>query len=157
MVVYCFKFKHFWHLLYFWMDKKWRFFREKGQLNILPAFRAQYFIFYIHGLFNRINNLLQSNKIENLTISLWAWSAILFYTFSLLGLISDFSIQLLGYLFLITFCCCLIPSLIQLNSFWKKEAPVFSKRKLRKIEIAALIWGSLFYGLLLLSLFLTNA
>lgn len=40
-----------------WMYKAWRFFKQKEKLDILPAARAIFAIFYLNSLFNRILNL----------------------------------------------------------------------------------------------------
>lgn len=37
-----------------WMYKAWRFFKEKDQLDIMPAMRSLFAIFFIGGLFERI-------------------------------------------------------------------------------------------------------
>lgn len=44
-----------------WMFKTWRFFLQKDQLDIQPAFRAIFSIFFLYGLFERIHNM-HNNK-----------------------------------------------------------------------------------------------
>ncbi|MFT3844656.1 MAG: hypothetical protein QM725_06365 [Lacibacter sp.] len=37
-----------------WVYKAWRFFKEKDRLDIMPAMRAIFSIFFLYSLFNRI-------------------------------------------------------------------------------------------------------
>lgn len=39
-----------------WMFEAWRFFMQKDKLNIMPAARAIFAVFFIYPLFNRIQN-----------------------------------------------------------------------------------------------------
>jgi hypothetical protein len=39
-----------------WMFEAWRFFMQKDRLNIMPAARAIFAVFFIYPLFNRIQN-----------------------------------------------------------------------------------------------------
>lgn len=43
-----------------WMYKEWRFIKEKENLDILPAARAIFSIFFIHSLFTRILDYAKS-------------------------------------------------------------------------------------------------
>src|SRR5438067_149581 len=43
-----------------WFYKAWRFFRQKDELDIMPAARALFAIFFINSLFNRI--LIYANE-----------------------------------------------------------------------------------------------
>lgn len=39
-----------------WMYKSWRFFKQKNGLDVMPAMRALFAIFFVSGLFERILN-----------------------------------------------------------------------------------------------------
>lgn len=43
-----------------WMFEAWRFFMQKDQLNIMPAARAIFAIFFIYLLFNHIQNYAEA-------------------------------------------------------------------------------------------------
>jgi len=44
-----------------WMYKSWRFFKNKDGLNIMPAARALFAIFFTHALFERILKYAKQN------------------------------------------------------------------------------------------------
>lgn len=49
-----------------WMYKGWRFFKEKESLDILPAARAIFAIFFMYSLFEKIQNFAKSTgRLQN--------------------------------------------------------------------------------------------
>jgi hypothetical protein len=47
-----------------WMYKSWRFFKEKENLDIMPAWRAIFAIFFVSSLFSKCLRMAQSNGYE---------------------------------------------------------------------------------------------
>lgn len=57
-----------------WMFKAWRFFLIKDKLNIMPAARAIFSIFFLYSLFNRIKTYAKEQGYINDFSSGWMYS-----------------------------------------------------------------------------------
>lgn len=134
-----------------WNYRQWRFFKEKYDLDLMPAVRALFSIFFIHLLLEQINYEAREKGYPGIAHGL---NATLYVVTSIIANVIGrlpapyflFSIGIAYYAFL-------VPSLNQLNAYWEQEAPDLVQRSLSagdKIALAAglSLWGMFLIGLL---------
>lgn len=135
--------------LIWWMFKAWRFFMQKDKLDIMPAFRAVFYIFFLYSLFKKINNYAkQQGYTENFSSG---WMFIGFMVFSVLIKLPEpyDLITVLNFIFL-------IPAFKALN-FAKQQSNQFvviEQKKFSKAQMILIVLFSIFWCLYLLALFL---
>lgn len=80
-----------------WMYKQWKFFKEKSGEDIYPVARAIFAIFFLHGLFERIESFAHSRGYTKSYSSTGLF--VLFIVFNLLARLPDplWLISLLGF------------------------------------------------------------
>lgn len=133
-----------------WIFKAWRFFAIKDHLNIMPAARAIFSIFFLYALFKRIREYAkEKGDAQDFSPG---WMYVGYIVFALLlahlpdpyWLISSFS-----FIFL-------IPAFVALNNAKKHESEfnVVIQEKFNIAQMIVIILGSLFWMLLLMGLFL---
>ncbi len=131
-----------------WMYKSWKFFQEKDNLDIMPAMRAIFSIFFLYGLFERIQSFAQSKGYtKNYS------SAALFIAFVLFNLLSSLPdpmwiISILAFVFLIPPFNALNYAMLQSEEYRVIEREGFNQR-----QIVLVVFGILWWALILLGLF----
>ncbi len=124
-----------------WIFKAWRFFLIKDKLNIMPAARAVFSIFFLYSLFNRIKNHAKEQEYINDFSSGWMYLAYLITT-------------LLVYLpepyWLISLCdiIFLIPAFKALNYAQKQIVTTIEQEKFNTSQIILIIIGSIMWLLI---------
>lgn len=124
-----------------WIFKAWRFFLIKDKLNIMPAARAVFSIFFLYSLFNRIKNHAKEQGYINDFSSGWMYLAYLITT-------------LLVYLpepyWLISLCdiIFLIPAFKALNYAQKQIVTTIEQEKFNTSQIILIIIGSIMWLLI---------
>jgi hypothetical protein len=130
-----------------WIYKTWRFFQEKDKLDIQPAVRTIFSIFFLISLFNKILNFAKEKGYTG------SYSAIMlfagFLVVSLLAQLPD-PFWLIS---IISFVFC-IPPFTALN-FAKRNSTDFiatEQTSYNGRQIAIIVIGVIFWGLVLLGL-----
>lgn len=124
-----------------WIFKAWRFFLIKDKLNIMPAARAVFSIFFLYSLFNRIKNHAKEQGYINDFSPGWMYLAYLITT-------------LLVYLpepyWLISLCdiIFLIPAFKALNYAQKQIVTTIEQEKFNTSQIILIIIGSIMWLLI---------
>jgi hypothetical protein len=136
------------------MYRQWSYLKEKEDLDILPAVRSIFGIFYIHGLLNRINAMVRTKGIEESASLLLGWGFIVFNIISaILNRVEDKMYFLLSIMFLILSSACLFHPVEQLNQYWEKESPNYIEEKYNITEIIFIVIFSLIWCFILIGLY----
>ena len=124
-----------------WIFKAWRFFLIKDKLNIMPAARAVFSIFFLYSLFNRIKNYAKEQGYINDFSSGWMYLAYLITT--LLVYLPDpyWLISLCDIIFL-------IPAFKALNYAQKQIVTTIEQEKFNTSQIILIIIGSIIWLLI---------
>lgn len=132
-----------------WMYKVWRYYKEKNNLNIMPAARALFSIFFMYALIEKIQKDAKNKGYEKKYSS--GGLFFLFIIFHLLSRLPDpfWIISFLGFLLFLQ----------PLSAFnWAVDKSNYYKLNIRDgfngKQIVILIVGGLFWLLLVISLFL---
>jgi hypothetical protein len=129
-----------------WMYKAWRFFKQKDQLDIMPAARAIFSIFFVYALFNEI---MWFAKKKEYTLNYNAgWLASGFIILNLLSrVLNSFRlISLFSFIFL-------IPAFNALNFAKEKstEFTVTQQQSFNQKQIVLMLIGLLLWILVILT------
>lgn len=124
-----------------WIFKAWRFFLIKDKLNIMPAARAVFSIFFLYSLFNRIKNYAKEQGYPHDFSSGWMYLAYLITT--LLVYLPDpyWLISLCDIIFL-------IPAFKALNYAQKQIVTTIEQEKFNTSQIILIIIGSIMWILI---------
>ncbi|TAG19044.1 MAG: hypothetical protein EAZ32_12710 [Cytophagia bacterium] len=129
-----------------WNYRVWRFFKEKEDLNILPAARALFSLFFIYSLLSKINAEAVKKGGQKVSYGLYAAFFIITSLFAyLVGRVFPDSMVI----FFFPYYIFLIPSVKQLNFYWESEASEIVPRVMSTGAKIALIIGSIFWLLFL--------
>ncbi|AQZ80861.1 hypothetical protein BUM88_04140 [Acinetobacter calcoaceticus] len=130
-----------------WMFKAWRFFLIKDKLNIMPAARAIFSIFFLYSLFNHIKTYAKEQGYPNDFSSGWMYLAYLI-TFLLVYLPDPY--------WLISLCeiIFLIPAFKALNYAQKQLETTIEQEKFNTPQIILTIIGSIMWLLIFISFFI---
>jgi len=134
-----------------WMYKAWKFFQQKDKLDVMPAARAIFAIFFLTSLLNRINDYADEKGYHKKYYSVllffgYVFGNILAYLPNPFWVISFLSVVFL------------IPPFKALN-FAKRNATDFIAREQTSLsgrQIGLVIVGVIWWGLVLLGLFMPN-
>lgn len=130
-----------------WMYKSWRFFKEKDNLDIYPAARAIFNVFFLYSLMVRTQNYASKN---NYTVSYSASPLIISYI--LLNILSRLPdpYWMISFLSILT----LIPSFMALNFAQTNDDTyhIVEQKGLNDRQKVIVLVGILFWVLLLLGL-----
>lgn len=132
-----------------WMYKSWRFFKEKDKLDIMPAMRAIFAIFFTHSLFEKILKYANSKGFPD-TYS----SSGLFIGFILLNFMSRLPDPF--WLVSIFAFLCLIPPFKALNYAIEQsdDYQVIEQTSFNNRQMVLIVLGAIFWILILVGLFL---
>ncbi|MEM6316519.1 MAG: hypothetical protein AAF960_02560 [Bacteroidota bacterium] len=131
-----------------WMYKQWKFFKEKDNLDIMPAARAIFSIFFMHGLLERIKRFAGSNGVTAAYSStgLFVWYIVCnvlsnlpdpAWLFSFLGVFSFFP-----------------PVKVFTEALTQSAVYTTTRTGFNTRQIILIVLGLLFWGLILLGLML---
>ncbi len=132
-----------------WIYKSWSFFRDKDNLDIMPAARAFFAIFFLNSLFDRIQYFSRSKGYTKTFSSIG-------YFIGFIGL--NFAGRLPDPYWIVSFLSMffLIPALESLNYGIKNSGDytVIENGKYNNRQIGLIIVGSLLWILILIGMFL---
>jgi len=129
-----------------WMYKTWKFFKEKDNLDIMPVPRAIFAIFFLNGLFERIQDFAQSKGYTKTFSSVGCFLGVIAFNFA--GRLPDpyFLISFLAFLFF-------IPALEALNhgirnsaDYEVRETERFNARQLILLILGSILWILMLLG-----------
>ncbi|WP_445115078.1 hypothetical protein [Acinetobacter sp. WZC-1] len=131
-----------------WLFKAWRFFMRKDRLNIMPALRAVFAIFFLYSLFNHIKSYAKEKHYSDDFSAGWMFIGYIVMLLSIhlpdpYWLISTFSFVFL------------LPAFEALN-YAKKQSSnfvVIEQEKFNTAQIILIIICSIFWILTLIGLF----
>lgn len=132
-----------------WMFKAWRFFLQKDQLDIQPALRAIFSIFFLYGLFERIRKYAQQQGYSKRFSSGWMFLGVMVFSY-------------LSYLpapyFILYICSVLfyIPAFMALNYAKRhtENIETIEQEKFKTAHIILMFFGAIMWLLLFLSIYL---
>ena len=132
---------------YWWVYKTWLFFKEKEKSDINPALRTIFSTVFLIPLFYRVEKEAVSNKVARILLSVFLFAGILF--FSLLAYLPAPSSFV--YLFSIVF---FIQPVIVFNLMLNncEDVTVIEQTSYNWKQIILLVFGGLFWGLILLTI-----
>ncbi len=132
-----------------WIYKSWSFFRDKDNLDIMPAARAIFSIFFLNSLFNRIQDFSKSKGYTKTFSSIG-------YFIGFIGF--NFASKLPDPYWIVSFLSMffLIPAIESLNYGIKNNGNynVIENGKYNNRQVGLIIVGSLFWILILIGMFL---
>ena len=131
-----------------WIYKSWKFFRDKDNLDIMPAARAIFAIFFLNSLFEKIQNFSKSKGYTKTFSSVG-------YFIGFIGL--NFASKLPDPYWLVSFLSMffLIPALESLNYGIKNSGDykVIENGKYNNRQIGLILVGAIFWVLVLIGMF----
>lgn len=130
-----------------WIYKAWRFYQQKENLDIMPAGRAIFSIFFLHSLFSKILDFAKEKEYKD---SFSATSLFVgFIVASLLAQLPEpfWLISLVSFIFLIPPFKALNFAKQNSTDFIVSEQISFSGRQILLIAIGILFWGLILLGL----------
>jgi len=132
-----------------WLYKTWRFFKEKDDLDIMPALRALFSILFLYGLFENIQKYARSNGVTKGFSSIGCFIGFFITNFS--GYLPDpyWLIAFFGVLFLIPALHTLNDAIRNSGTYELNESGKYNGR-----QIAIVIFGFVFYVLTIMALFI---
>ncbi|KAF1027580.1 MAG: hypothetical protein GAK29_00549 [Acinetobacter bereziniae] len=135
-----------------WMFKVWRFFMQKDKLNVMPAFRAVFALFFLYSLVKRIQSAANAEGYTERFSALGSYLG--FIVFSLLfKLPAPYElISLLNVLFLIPAFKAFNFARQQSNQCVTVEQKKFSRAQKIVIVIFSILWFFYLLGLFILAL-----
>ncbi len=130
-----------------WMYKGWKFFKEKDNLDIMPFPRALFALFFMIGLFDRIQDFAHENGYAKTFSSLGCFLGVI--GFNLLGRLPEpyFIISFISFLFF-------VPALEAFN-YGVRRSPdyeVVETEQFNARQIILLICGGIMWLLILMEL-----
>lgn len=136
---------------YWWMFKEWRFFQQKENIKIMPAFRAIFAIFFLYSLLKRIISFAESAQYSKNYSSGFLYIAYIFTP------ILTSSMDPYGVIIILT-TVYLIPAFQAIN-YAKRNSENIQTIELNKLttpQIILVILGSIFWLLVIASFFILN-
>jgi len=131
-----------------WIYKAWRFFKERDKLDIIPAARAIFAIFFLYSLFENIQEFSKSKGYLNTFSSVGYFIG--FIGLNLAGRLEDplWLVSFLSVLFL-------IPALESLNFGIKNsgEYKIIENENFNNRQIGLIVAGGLLWILILIGMF----
>ena len=130
-----------------WMYKSWRFFQRRDNLDIMPALRAIFYIFFLYGLLERIQAFAHAKGYSNSYNSL-----VLFVGFILLNLLARLPdpmwvISILAFVCLIPPFNALNYAMIHSEDIRAREQEGFNQRQLVLVILGIFMWFLVVIGL----------
>lgn len=132
-----------------WTYKAWRFFKQKDNLDIMPAMRALFAIFFLYGLFNTILKYAKEKDYQQSFSPTFAFIGVL--VFNLLAQLPDpyWMISSFSFLFMIAPFLALNFAKQNSDDINVKIQNGFNARQIALIVIGGLLWGLVIIGLMM--------
>lgn len=139
-----------------WMYRTWQFFKERNNLDIMPAARAFFAIFFLYGLFEKIQAYGRKNGLKTDYSS-----AGLFVLFLILNLSGNLP-EPFSFLSFFAFFALVPPfkafnEAVEADSLFKAEiVSKFTPGQIFLLVLGCFFWGLILIGLLMPEEFLVN-
>ncbi|MBJ8419931.1 hypothetical protein [Acinetobacter courvalinii] len=133
-----------------WIFKAWRFFAIKDHLNIMPAARAIFSIFFLYSLFKKIREYAKAQGDVQEFSAGWMYIGYILFALVFANLPDPYwLISSVSFMFL-------IPAFVALNHAKKQDDQLNTviQEKFNIAQIFVIIIGSIFWILLLIGFFL---
>lgn len=133
-----------------WIFKAWRFFAIKDHLNIMPAARAIFSIFFLYSLFKKIREYAKAQGDVQEFSAGWMYIGYILFALVFANLPDPYwLISSVSFMFL-------IPAFVALNHAKKQDDQLNAviQEKFSIAQIFVIIIGSIFWILLLMGFFL---
>ena len=132
-----------------WTYKAWRFFKQKDNLDIMPAIRTLLALFFLYSLFNNILNYAKEKGYEQSYSPTFAFVGVL--AFNMMGRLPDpyWMISTLTFLFMIGPFNALNYAKQNADDINVKIQKGFNPRQIVLIVISLLFWGLVIIGLMM--------
>ena len=133
-----------------WIFKAWRFFAIKDHLNIMPAARAIFSIFFLYSLFKKIREYAKAQGNVQKFSAGWMYIGYILFALVFANLPDPYwLISSVSFMFL-------IPAFVALNHAKKQDDQLNTviQEKFNIAQIFVIIIGSIFWILLLIGFFL---
>ncbi|MCU4641207.1 MULTISPECIES: hypothetical protein [Acinetobacter] len=133
-----------------WIFKAWRFFAIKDHLNIMPAARAIFSIFFLYSLFKKIREYAKAQDDVQEFSAGWMYIGYILFALVFANLPDPYwLISSVSFMFL-------IPAFVALNHAKKQDDQLNAviQEKFNIAQIFVIIIGSIFWILLLIGFFL---
>lgn len=130
-----------------WMYKTWKFFKEKDNLDIMPVPRAIFAIFFLNGLFNRIQDFAGSKGYTKTFSSVGCFLGVIGFNFA--GKLPEpyFLISFLSFLFFLPGVEALNHGIRNSVAFDVRETESFNARQLILLILGGIFWVLVLMGL----------
>lgn len=131
-----------------WTYKAWRFFKQKDNLDIMPAIRTLLAIFFLHSLFSDILNYAKDKGYEQSYSPTFAFLGVL--VFNAMGRLPDpyWMITIFTFLFMLAPFNALNYAKQNSNDINVKIQNGFNARQIVLIVLGGLLWGLVIIGLM---------
>lgn len=132
-----------------WIFKAWRFFAIKDHLNIMPAARAIFSIFFLYSLFKKIREYAKAQDDVQEFSAGWMYIGYILFALVFANLPDPYwLISSVSFMFL-------IPAFVALNHAKKQDDQLNAviQEKINIAQIFVIIIGSIFWILLLIGFF----
>ena len=125
-----------------WMYKTWRFFKERENLDVMPAMRAIFYIFFLFQLLERIQHFAHSKGYQKSYPSLGLYVG--FVVLNLMGQFPDpmWVLATLAFLFLIPPFQAFNYALEHSDEFNAHENEGFNQRQIMLVFLGVVLWGT---------------
>lgn len=133
-----------------WKYKAWRFFDQKDHLEIMPAVRALFSVFFLISLFNRIRSYAYDSGIKRSFSSVGYYLGFFALTFTYKLPDPFWLLNVTAFIFLITPFDLLNDSIRNSEEINWQNQPEFNARQIILLAIGAIFWMFLIIALFLL-------
>lgn len=130
-----------------WMYKTWKFFKQKDNLDIMPVPRAIFAIFFLNGLFEKVQEFAQSKGYTKTFSSIGCFLGVI--GFNLLGRLPEpyFLISILSFLFFLPAVEALNFGIRNSSGYEIRDTESFNARQLILLIVGGIFWALVLIGL----------
>ncbi|SRX54929.1 DUF4234 domain-containing protein [Aequorivita sp. CIP111184] len=130
-----------------WMYKTWKFFKEKDNLDIMPVPRAIFAIFFLNGLFEKVQEFAQSKDYTKTFSSLGCFLGVI--GFNIAGKLPEpyFLVSFLSFLFFLPAVEALNYGIRNSNCYEIRDTESFNARQLILLIVGGIFWVLVLMGL----------
>ncbi len=130
-----------------WMYKTWKFFKVKDNLDIMPVPRAIFAIFFLNGLFEKIQGFAQSKGYTKSFSSIGCFLGVI--ALNVTGRLPEpyFLVSILSFLFFIPAVEALNFGIRNSEGYEIRDTEYFNARQLILIILGGIFWALVLIGL----------
>ena len=130
-----------------WMYKTWKFFKEKNNLDIMPVPRAIFAIFFLNGLFEKVQHFAQSKGYTKTFSSIGCFLGVI--GLNVTGRLPEpyFLVSILSFLFFIPAVEALNFGIRNSSGYEIRDTESFNARQLILIIMGGIFWILVLMGL----------